>query len=150
PSPTPPPPPATPMPTIDLNGARYSWRRSLPRFGDGVDVLIGAGRKQIYDQTKALGKDVDQVARDHTRPIHDSLQAIPADNLRPIAVLEKAPSVPEAAHIAIKALSKNKKGYFLMIEWDAHTDNPRTGLDAIVGFDKLIREIASTVNLKDT
>ena len=121
-----------------------------PRFGDGVDVLLGAGRKQIYDQVTALGKNLDDIAREHKRPIYDSLAAIPADNLRPIAVLERAPSVPEAARLAIKVLSKNKKGYFLMIEWDAHADNPQTGLDNIVNFDKLIREIASTVNLKDT
>jgi len=47
-------------------------------------------------------------------------------------------------------LSKNKKGFFLMIEWDAHTNDPRKGLDNVVGLDKLIREMASKVNLKDT
>jgi alkaline phosphatase len=121
-----------------------------PRFGDGVDVVIGAGRKQIYDQVTALGKNLDEVAREHNRPIYDSLAAIPVDNLRPIAVLDRAPNLPEAARLAIRLLSKNRKGYFLMIEWDAHTDNPQTGLDNVVNFDKLIREISSIVNLKDT
>ena len=121
-----------------------------PRFGDGVDVVIGAGRKQIYDQVAALGKNLDKIAREHNRPIYDSLEAIPAGNLRPIAVLDRAPNVPEAARLAIRILSKNRKGYFLMIEWDAHADNPRSGLDNIVNFDKLIREISSMVNLKDT
>jgi len=68
-----------------------------PRYGDGIDVVIGAGRKQIYDQVTALGKNLDDVARQHKRPIYNSLAAIPADNLRPIAVLDNAPSVPEAA-----------------------------------------------------
>jgi alkaline phosphatase len=120
-----------------------------PRFGDGVDVVIGAGRKQVYDQVAALGQNLDEVARQHHRPIYDSLDAIPADNLRPIAVLEKT-SVPDAARLAIRTLSKNPKGYFLMIEWDAHADNPQSGLESIVNFDKLIREISSTVNLDDT
>ncbi len=58
--------------------------------------------------------------------------------------------MPEAARLAIRALSKNRKGYFLMIEWDAHTNNPQKGLDSVVGLDKLMREIAGMVDLKDT
>ncbi len=59
-------------------------------------------------------------------------------------------NVPAAAHAALARLSQNKKGFFLMIEWDAHTDNPQRGLDNLVAFDKLIREIASKVNPKET
>ncbi len=146
---------ATPAACYAHASDRASWGEIFlqvfaPRYGDGVDVLIGAGRKQIYDQVAALGKNLDEVAREHGRTIYDSLEAIPAGAPRLIAVLEKAPNLPEAARLAIQTLSKNRKGYFLMIEWDAHTDNPQTGLDNIVAFDKLIREISSTVNLKDT
>ena len=52
--------------------------------------------------------------------------------------------------LALRSLSKNRKGYFFMIEWDSHTDDPQRGLDNIVNFDKLIREIAKTVDLKET
>jgi alkaline phosphatase len=121
-----------------------------PRFGDGVDVVMGVGRKPIYDGVQQLGKDLDQVAKTKNRPIYDSLAAVPASNRRPIVVLDKDMDVPVATRMAIKALSANPKGYFLMVEWDAHTDNPKQGLDNIVGFDKLIREIAGTVNLNDT
>jgi len=58
--------------------------------------------------------------------------------------------LPEAARKAIRALSSNHKGYFLMIEWDAHTDDPQRGLRNLAGFDKLIKEIARTVNRNDT
>jgi len=121
-----------------------------PRFGDGVDVVMGIGRKPIYDGVTALGKNLDEVARNSKRPIYNALADVPADNLRPIVLLDKDMNVPEAARMALKALSKNRKGYFLMIEWDAHTDNPQRGLDNVVNLDKLIREIASTVDLKDT
>jgi alkaline phosphatase len=47
-------------------------------------------------------------------------------------------------------LSRNKKGYFLMIESDAHTDDPELGLSRLVNFDKLIREIAEMVDPKQT
>src|SRR5690606_18462263 len=36
------------------------------------------------------------------------------------------------------------------IEWDAHTDNPAQGLQNVVDFDRLMREIAGMVNLDDT
>lgn len=121
-----------------------------PRFGDGVDVVMGAGRKAVFDGVTALGKDLDEVARAHHRPIYSSLADVPAGNLRPIVVLERNMNVPEAARLALRTLSKNRKGYFLMIEWDAHTDDPQRGLDNVVGFDKLIREIASTIDLQDT
>lgn len=121
-----------------------------PRFGDGVDVVMGIGRKPIYDRVAALGKNLDEVARAHKRPIYASLADVPAGNLRPIVLLEKDMSLPDASRLALRALSKNRRGYFLMIEWDAHTDDPQRGLDNVVGFDKLIREIASTVDLKET
>jgi alkaline phosphatase len=121
-----------------------------PRFGNGADVVIGAGRSQIYAQASALGKNLDQVALENQRPIYDSLAAVPGDNLRPIVVQNAAPDLPLAAKRAIQILSKNRKGYFLMIEWDAHADDPRTGLDNVVKFDKLIRELSAAVDLKDT
>ena len=37
-----------------------------------------------------------------------------------------------------------------MTEWDAHTDNPRQGLQNVVDFDKLIAEVQSRVDLRDT
>lgn len=121
-----------------------------PRFGDGVDIVLGAGRKRIYDDVQRLGKNLDTVAAEHKRPIYASLSAIPADNARPLALLDDASDVPAMALAALDRLSKNRKGYFLMIEWDAHTDNPERGLSNVVNFDKLIREIAAKVDLRDT
>ncbi len=121
-----------------------------PRFGDGVDVVMGVGRKSISAGVAKLGKDLNEVSSEKKRPIYESLNEVPADNLRPIVVQDSPINLPEAARKALSVLSKNRKGYFLMIEWDAHTDDPRKGLDNVVGFDKLIREIASTVDLKDT
>ncbi len=37
-----------------------------------------------------------------------------------------------------------------MVEWDAHTDDPREGLQNVVDFDKLIAEVERRVDLKDT
>jgi alkaline phosphatase len=121
-----------------------------PRFGDGVDLVIGVGRKPISDQLAELGKTLNGLATEYNRPIYSSLKEVRADNLRPIVVQESDMNVGDAARLALRTLSKNRRGYFLMIEWDAHSDDPQRGLENVVQFDRLIREIASTVNLNET
>ncbi len=121
-----------------------------PRFGDGVDVVMGVGRAEVFANARAAGKDLDAISKAKGRPVYESLAQVPADAKRPIVVQEANIDLPEAARAAIARLKSNRKGYFLMIEWDAHTDNVERGLTNLVGFDKLIREIAATVNLKDT
>ena len=121
-----------------------------PRYGDGVDIAFGSGRQAIYDAVKKSGKDLDAIAQQHQRPVYASLNDVPADATRALAVVQDEMQVPAAARRAIQALSKNKKGYFLMIEWDAHTDEPEKGLSHVVAFDKLIRELSGTVNADDT
>lgn len=121
-----------------------------PRYGDGVDVAFGAGRQQIYDAVKKSGKDLDAIARQHHRPVYASLNDVPPDATRALAVVDGEMDVPAAARRAIQALSKNKKGYFLMIEWDAHTNQPKKGLSHVVAFDKLIRSLSQTVSPDDT
>ena len=121
-----------------------------PRFGDGVDVVMGVGRTQIYTNAKASGIDLDGLAKGKGRSILASLAEVPKSAQRPIVVLDRDIDLPAASRTAIQTLSTNPKGYFLMIEWDAHTDNPEKGLNNVLGFDKLIREIADTVDLKET
>ncbi len=121
-----------------------------PRFGDGVDVVLGAGRQSILKAGSKAGLDLAAMAADHKRPMHTSLSEVGANERRPIVVVDKDFDVPAATRLALQLLSQNKSGYFLMVEWDTHTTDPRRGLDAVVGFDKLMREIASRVNLKET
>jgi alkaline phosphatase len=121
-----------------------------PRFGDGVDVVLGAGRKSILAAGQKAGLDLEALSAGKQRPLHRALDEVGAAEARPIVVVEKDFDVPAATRLALKTLSKSRQGYFLMVEWDAHTDNPRTGIEAVVGFDKLIREIAAQVDLRDT
>lgn len=121
-----------------------------PRFGDGVDVVMGVGRAEIFANAKSIGKDLDALAKAAGRPIYSSLAEIPAGAARPIAVLERDIDLPVAARSAIRTLSANPRGYFLMIEWDGHTDEPERGLRNVIGFDNLIREIAGSVDLRNT
>jgi len=50
---------------------------------------------------------------------------------------------------AIRMLSRNPRGYFLMVEWDSHTDRVRHGLDHLVTLDRAIERTARTAG-RDT
>jgi alkaline phosphatase len=58
--------------------------------------------------------------------------------------------VAGALRRTIEILSRNPKGYFLLVEWDSHTDRPRRGLDHVVELDRAIRETAGRADAKDT
>jgi alkaline phosphatase len=116
-----------------------------PRFGDGVDLVLGPGRGEVFDAVKALGQDLESVSRRHGRPVHAALDDLAPDAPRGIVVTEGAIDLALASRIALRSLSRSRKGYFLMIESDVHTDDPEGGLRRLVAFDALIREIAGTV-----
>ncbi|MDP1194535.1 hypothetical protein, partial [Klebsiella pneumoniae] len=60
-----------------------------PRFGDGVDVLFGAGRQKIGEQLTANGSSFDALSRTHDRPIYARLDEAPDTNSRPVVVADQ-------------------------------------------------------------
>lgn len=121
-----------------------------PRFGDGVDVMIGAGRPAIAKALAATGANLDALAIEKGRPLLSALADVPADAQRAIVLLDTAEyDLGQAVQLAIRMLSRNKKGYFLMVEWDTHTDNLRRGLDRMIALDRVIEQTAQTAR-KDT
>lgn len=114
-----------------------------PRYGDGVDVMISAGRPAIAKALAATGVDLDVMTRERGRPVLTSLAAVPPDATRAIVLLDSAEfDLAEAMPLALRMLSKNRKGYFLMVEWDTHTDSLRRGLDRMVALDRVIERTA--------
>ena len=130
-------------------GAEIFAQAFTPRYGDGVDVLIGSGRADLEAQLKAAASSIEALAERSHRPVYSSLEAAPLAERRPIVVAD-AIDVRAATLRALDVLQKSEKGYFLMVEWDAHTPDPKPGLDHVVAFDKLIAEVQKRVNLKDT
>jgi alkaline phosphatase len=121
-----------------------------PRFGDGVDVMIGGGRPTILKALAADGTDLETLSRRHGRPILSAIADVPADASRAIVLLESSAFDLEAAvKVAHRILSKNRKGYFLMVEADAHTNRMRGGLDRLLELDKVIASTAKMVG-RDT
>ena len=121
-----------------------------PRFGDGVDVMIGPGRAAITKSLAAEGADLDGLATAAGRTIHASLAEVPADARRAIVLLDSnAFDLEEAVLAAHRILSRHTKGYFLMVEGDTHTDNLRRGLDRMVALDRTVARMAKTAG-RDT
>jgi alkaline phosphatase len=114
-----------------------------PRAGDGVDVMIGAGRPAIAKALAAAGLELDVLAGEKGRPLLRSLADVAPDASRAIVLLDSADfELAEAMQHALRILSRNRKGYFLMVEWDTHTDSVRRGLDRMVALDRVIERTA--------
>ena len=111
-----------------------------PRFGDGVDVVIGAGREGVLAAAKASGLDAHEALKSAGIEAYNTLDAIP-DSARRVVVLLPADFDLEAGvRRAIDVLSRNPKGFFLMVESDLHTEELVRGLERAVQLDRAIRQ----------
>ena len=118
-----------------------------PRFGDGVDVMIGGGRTAITTALREANVDLDALARQAGRPVLATFSDIPPGADRAIVMLDSGEfDLRTAVDRTLAMLNRNPRGYFLMVEWDVHTDRLRRGLDRMVVFDRVIEHVARTVS----
>ncbi len=118
-----------------------------PRFGDGVDLIIGAGRNRITAATEKLGINIAEALPQKGYAYYDSLQSVTGKEKRVVALFKSGDyDVSNAVELAIRILSQNRKGFFLMVEWDMHTDNPKAGLTHVIEMDDTIRKVAQTAS----
>lgn len=146
---------ATPAACYAHSNDRGKWGEIFaqafsPRFGDGVDVLIGSGRGAIETQLTASGSGMSALAERSKREIHSALDEAARSEKGRLVVVADRIDVRAATLRALDELAKGDKGYFLMVEWDAHTPDPLPGLERLVAFDRLIQDVQQRVNLKDT
>ena len=121
-----------------------------PRFGDGVDVIIGPGRTKLAAALTGMGLDLEKGLRGAGLPLYGSVAEVPADARRAVVLFDDSEyDLGGAVERAVAMLSKNRKGFFLMVECDLHTSNPRRGLDRAVAFDRLIAKMAGKAS-RDT
>jgi alkaline phosphatase len=116
-----------------------------PRFGDGVDVVIGDGLEDVVEAATAAGL----VARDALRggglELYGSLDAIPAEARRAAVLFDVEFDLDAATQRAIDMLSRNPSGYFLMVEGNVHVDEILLGLNRVIELDRTIRHTAERV-----
>ena len=117
-----------------------------PRFGNGVDVVIGYGRDQILKSTAALGVDLPMRLRENGFAYLDTLDSLtglrPADQ-RVVALFADADfDLGAAVDHAIRILSRNPKGFFLMVESNTHGGDVKRNLERLIALDNVVRRTA--------
>ena len=121
-----------------------------PRFGDGVDIVFGPGRKAIVESTQTLGMDIAAELHNRGYWYSGSMKGIPPGTSRAIVLTDDADfDIAGATRTAIAMLSRNPKGFFLMVESDLHTDKLQRGLERVPKFDRLIEETVKATS-RDT
>ena len=117
-----------------------------PRFGDGVDVMIGGGRSAITAALTEAGLSIETLSGPAGRPALTTFTEVPQDATRALVVMDSGEfDLQTAMDRTIPMLSRNPRGYFLMVEWDVHTDHVRRGLDRVVTLDRVIERTARSV-----
>jgi alkaline phosphatase len=145
---------ATPAATYAQANNRSDFARIFrqllqPRFGDGVDILVGPGRSRIDEALVADKSSINDAISHSGRKLYDSLEAIPADARQAIVLFETRNdfSLPKAVERAIDLLSANPKGFFLMVEGDMHTSGDvESGLRRALELDGIIRSTAARLD----
>jgi alkaline phosphatase len=112
-----------------------------PASGNGVDLVLGSGRSAIYKAAAATGLDFDAMLRGAGYALLSSPEAVRPDSTRAVGLTDASDyDLSATVANAVSALSRNPKGYFLMVEWDLHTDDVKKGLDRTLVIDRAIRE----------
>jgi alkaline phosphatase len=112
------------------------------KFGKGPNVIIGSGRKQITDQTTALGHNLAADIKARGYAYLDSMASLAEfdkNNDRVIALFDDNQfNFNTAVQQAVARLSKNPKGFLLIAHSDCHTGKTRTSLQRLIDFDKAV------------
>lgn len=112
-----------------------------PRYGDGVDILIGAAGKVVADAAAAAGSDVEAGLRAQGYSVLKSLEEFQPLVRRAVVLLDSNDfDLEKAVRQATQILARNAKGYFLMVECDLHTDKLKRGLERTLLLDKIIEQ----------
>lgn len=120
----------------------------------GVNIFIGGGLKFFKDRKdgKNLLKDMEAKGYD---VFTEKLPKTPSENNEIILLAEdgmpkmsegRGDFLPNATNLALEKLSKNEKGFFLMVEgsqidWGGHDNDADYLIEELLDFDKTIGEV---------
>lgn len=118
-----------------------------PRFGDGVDVLIGKDRRKLFEAMEKGGQNVTAALQKAGYRFFESPSALTPDAPRAVSIYDGDDFTPAPViDTVLQIFSGNPRGYFLMVEWDMHTEKMNQGLDRVIVLDDLIRHVAGKVS----
>ena len=148
---------ATPAACYAHSNDRDKWGRTFaqfldPRFGDGVDVLIGTGYARLAKGCREIGLDLPSgIEEAGYLYIQDPsrLTTISDDASRIVGIFEVAHQsdfdLPAAVRVATHVLSRNPKGFFLMVESNNHFREADKSIDGAIRMDQIVRETADAL-----
>jgi alkaline phosphatase len=119
-----------------------------PRFGDGVDVVFGNGLRGVIEAATAAEVDAKTAMQAANLGFYESFDTIPETARRAVVLFDGSFDLEAATDQAIRILSRNPNGFFLMVESDTHTSKLVQGLDRVLQIDRAIRRTAALA--KDT
>ncbi|HLN19516.1 MAG TPA: alkaline phosphatase [Bacteroidales bacterium] len=144
---------ATPASFIAHQSSRSSYEDiALDFLKTDVDVIIGGGynhfavRKDnlnLLDSLRKRGYDVVNSVDAMTRSTASKLAAFTAPDHNPYRLKGRGDMLPLATAKAIEILSRNNKGFFLMVEgsqidFAGHANAADTLIDEVIDFDKAV------------
>jgi alkaline phosphatase len=124
-----------------------------PKFGNGVDVVIGTGLRWISAESAKMGRniatDIPAAGYAYVHSVDEVKKLDPAKD-RVIALFDDPDfDLNAAVEQAVARLSRNRKGYFLVVFSDCHLSRAAKTLSRIVEMDKVIQTTVERVP-KDT
>ena len=151
---------ATPSSCYAHNNERAEWGKIYeqfltPQFGDGGEVLIGTSRERLFKSAAEIGLDVPAATEEAGYLYLDDpaqLATVPESASRVVGLFhvehQSDFDLQPAVKLAIDILSRNPKGFFLMVESNNHFREPDKTVGGVIRMDQIIRETAD--RLKDT
>lgn len=142
---------ATPAATFAHAIERGQYEIISSQMASICDYVVGGGAKHIYDKTRRVldARGIRLIEKDfdaYREAEDDQLWAILAsdDMSYDIERGEEEPSLAEMTAKAIKTLSRNRKGFFLMVEgskidFAAHAHDPAGIVSEILSFDEAVK-----------
>jgi len=140
-----------------------------------VDVLLGGGEDDFLPTTEigyypALGKRLDgrHLIREARLAAYtfvfnnQTLMSIPQSTSKLLGlfadegmIFPHSPTLAEMTSQAIEILSKNPKGFFLMVEagqidWESHANNARNMIENVINLDKAVQVAQNYAKTNDT
>src|SRR6187551_1802422 len=86
-----------------------------PRFGDGVDVVVGRDWKKVVEASAKLGHDAAAALAKAGYQFYEAPSAIPTDATRVASIYDGGDFTPApVVATVLKILGRNPKGFFLM------------------------------------
>ncbi len=119
-----------------------------------IDVFIGGGKQHFVNRTSDDRNLVSELKSKNYKVV-DSMSELKQLNggkvagllyeEHPPAMPERGNFLPEATNVAIQLLSKNRKGFFLMVEgsqidWAGHANDAERIANEVIDFDKAVQE----------